>query len=84
MQLTSILQMTAAYWENPTVKMSIDGMEQDFWVYYYLQLADTLMYILKDIFICIIKEQCSDEGESTWRWYKGCQNSINDRLDQIE
>jgi len=33
-------------------------------VYYYLQLADTLKYILKDTFICIIKEQCFDEGES--------------------
>ena len=33
-------------------------------MYYYLQLADTLKYILKDIFICIIKEQCFDEGES--------------------
>jgi len=48
--------------------MSIDRMERDFWVYYYLQLADTLKYILKDIFICIIKQQCSDEGESTWTW----------------
>ena len=27
--------------------------------YDYLQLADTLMYILKDIFICTIREQCS-------------------------
>ena len=34
-------------------------------MYYYVQLADTLMYILKDIFICIIKEQSIDEGEST-------------------
>jgi len=33
-------------------------------VYYYLQLADTLKYILKDTFICIIKEQRFDEGES--------------------
>jgi len=27
--------------------------------YHYLQLADTLKYILKGILICIIKEQCS-------------------------
>ena len=40
-------------------------MEWDCGVYYYLQLADTLKYILKDIFICIIKGQCIDEGEST-------------------
>jgi len=84
MQLTSMLQTTAAYLANLTVKMSIDGMDRDFWVYDYLQLADTLKYILKNIFICIIKEQCSDEGESTWRWYKGCQNTINDILCRIE
>ena len=83
-QLKSILQTTAAHWANLTVKMSIDRLERDFWVYHYLQLADTLKYILKDIFICIIKEQCFDEGESTWRQYKGCQNTINDILGQNE
>jgi len=31
--------------------------------YYYPELADTVKYILKDIFICIIKEQCSDQEE---------------------
>jgi len=67
MQLTSILQMTAAYWANLIVKTSIDGMERDFWEYYYLQFADTWKYNSKDIFICIMKEQCSDEGESTQR-----------------
>ena len=65
MQLTSILQATAAYSVNLTVKMSIDRMERDFGVYYYLQLACTLKCILKDIFICIIKVQCSDKEEST-------------------
>jgi len=40
--------------------------------YYYLQLADTLKHILQDIFICIIKEQCSDKGKSTWRRLNGC------------
>jgi len=80
MQLTSILQMTAANWANLTAKMSIDWMKRDFWEYYYLQLADTLKYILKDIFGCIIKEQCFDEGESIWRRYKGCKNTINDLL----
>jgi len=59
-------------------------MERDFWVYYYVQLANTLMYILKDIFICIIKEQSIDEGESTWRWYKGCDNTIDDISGQIK
>ena len=82
MQLTSILQMTVANWANLTVKMSIDRMKRDFWMHNFLQSADTLKYILKDIFICIIKEQCFDEGESVWRWYKGCQNTINDILHQ--
>jgi len=82
MQLTSILQTTEANWANLTVKMSIDWMKRDFWVYYYLQLADTLKFILKDIVICIIKEQCSDEGESIWRRYKSCQNTINNILRQ--
>jgi len=47
MQLTSILQTTAAYWANITVKKSMDGMEQDGWEYYCQQLADTSKYILK-------------------------------------
>jgi len=67
MQLTSILQTKAAYWVHLQVKTSIDQKEQDFWVYYYLQLADTLRYILLDIFICIIKEHFCHKGESTWR-----------------
>ena len=46
---------------------SIDGMEWDFRVYYDLQLTYTLKYIVKDTSICTIKEQCSDEGESTRR-----------------
>jgi hypothetical protein len=35
--------------------------------YHYLQFVDTLQYILKIIFICTIKEQCSDTGKRTWR-----------------
>jgi len=35
--------------------------------YYYLQLADTLKNNLKDIFVSIIKEQCSNKRESSWR-----------------
>jgi len=64
MGLTSILQMKAAYWGNLGVKMSIDQQEQHIWVYYDLQLADIFKYILKDIYVCVIKEQCSDRGES--------------------
>jgi hypothetical protein len=43
---------------------SIDHMAWLFRDYYYPELADTVKYILKDIFICIIKEQCSDQEES--------------------
>jgi len=64
MQLTNIVLMRAAYWANLQGRMSIDRKLRDFPVYYDLQLADTVKYILRDIFICIIKEQCSDQGES--------------------
>jgi len=67
MQLSSSLKTRATDWVNLQVMTSIDPKEQDFWVYYYLQLADTVKYILKDIFICIIKELCSDQGESKWK-----------------
>ena len=62
--------------------MSIDRKEQDYGVYYHLHLVDNVKYILKDTFICSIKEQCSDQGESKWKCQKGCQNSVNDRLHQ--
>jgi len=67
MQLTSILKSRAAYWANPQVMTSLDQKARDVGDYYYLQLADTAKYFLKDIFICIIKEQCSDQGESKWK-----------------
>jgi len=67
MQLTSILKMSAAYWANLQAITSVERKEQDFGVYYYLQSADTVLYILKDIFICIIEEQCSNQGESIWK-----------------
>jgi hypothetical protein len=43
---------------------SIDPMARDFEHYYYAELVDTVKYILNDIFICIIKEQCCDQEES--------------------
>ena len=46
------------------MKMSIDQMKHDMRLDYYLQLADTLKYILQDRFIWMIKERCFDEGES--------------------
>jgi len=54
MQITSILKTTAANSANLQVTMSIDRNAQDFGVYYY-------------IFICIIKEQSSDQEESKWK-----------------
>jgi len=46
---------------------SIDQKERDFGVYFHLQLVETVKYILMDILICIIKDQCSDQGESKWK-----------------
>jgi hypothetical protein len=42
---------------------SLDWKDGDFAVYYYLQLANLVKCILKDLFISIIKEQWSDQGE---------------------
>jgi hypothetical protein len=44
--------------------MSIDGIVRDTYVCFYLQLVNTLENILNNIFVHIIKEPCSDEGES--------------------
>jgi len=60
MQLTFILKTKAAYWANLAVMISINRMVWHFGDYYYPEFADTVKYILKDIFICIIKQQCSD------------------------
>jgi len=67
MQLTFILKTTAAHWANLAVMTSIDQMAWCFGDNYYFELADTVKYILKDIFICIIKEQYSDQEESKWK-----------------
>jgi len=62
---------------------SIDQLEWDSGVYDYLQFVDTVKYILKDIFICIIKGQCSDQEESQSKRLKGCQNNVNDWICKI-
>jgi len=62
---------------------TIDRKKRDFAVYYYLQLPDTVKYILNDWFICIIKAQSSDEEESQWKCLKGCQNNVKDELCKI-
>jgi len=67
MQLTFMLNTRAVYWENLAVMTSIDRMARHFGDYYYPEFADSIKYISKDIFICIIKEQCSDQEESKWK-----------------
>jgi hypothetical protein len=39
-------------------------MAEDFGDYYYPEFVDTVKYIVKDIFVCIIEEQCCDQEES--------------------
>jgi hypothetical protein len=58
------MKTRAAYRANREVMTSIDRKPWDFGTLYFLQLVDTVMYIVKDIFICIIKEQCSNQEES--------------------
>jgi hypothetical protein len=43
---------------------SIDRIARYYGDYYYSELAATVKYIVKDIFICSIKEQCSNQEES--------------------
>ena len=50
---------------------SIEQKGRDFGQYYY-------------IYLCIIKEQLSDQDESKWKRQKGSQNNVNDGLCQIE
>jgi hypothetical protein len=42
----------------------IGQMAWDFADYCYPELADTVKYMLQNIVICIIREQCSDQEES--------------------
>jgi len=67
MQLTFILKTRAVYWANLGVMTGIDWMARHFGDYYYAEFADTVKYILKHIFICIITEQCSDQEEIKWK-----------------
>jgi len=65
MQQTFILKTRAACGANLAVMTSINQMARQFGDCYYPEFADTVMNILKDIFIRIIKEQYSDQEEST-------------------
>jgi len=68
MQLSFSLTTRAAYWANLAVRMSIDIKERYDWGFHYLQVADTVKYILYDICISIIENQCSDHGEYQRKW----------------
>ena len=59
--------MSATKWVILQVMTSIDRTEWDFGHYFYLQLPDTVKYILNDVFICSIEEQFIDQGESEWK-----------------
>jgi len=64
MQLTFILKSRVAYRANLAVMTSIDRMARHFGDYYYPEFADTVKYILQDIFISIFNEQYSYQEES--------------------
>ena len=63
----SHLKTTVAYWAKLAVIASIARMARDVGDYYYPELVDTVRIIFKDIFICIINEQCSNQEESKWK-----------------
>jgi hypothetical protein len=67
MQLTSILKTRVPYWISLHVMASIEGQARNVQDHYYLQLVDTVKYILKGILVCIIQEDCSDQEESIWK-----------------
>jgi hypothetical protein len=71
MRLTCILKTKAADWVILQLMTSIDWKTRDFVDYYY-------------IYLCIIKEQRSDQEESKWKCQKGSQNNVNDGLYQIK
>jgi len=68
MWLTFILKTKAADWVILQLMMSIDRKTRDFGDYY--------------IYLCIVKEQRSDQEESKWKRQKGSQNNVNDGQSQ--
>ena len=84
MQLRFILKTRAADWAKLAVMTSSDRMAQHVGYYYSPEFLSTVKYILKDIFICINKEQCSDQEEHEWKREKGCPIILNDGLHQIQ
>jgi len=70
MRLTFILKTKAADWAILQPMTIIDRKTRDFGDYYY-------------IYLCIIKEQRSDQEESKWKHQKDSQNNVYDGLCQI-
>jgi len=79
-----MLQRRPGYGANLQVKPIIDLNKLYVWVYYYLQFMETSKYVWKDKFMGMIKERFGHKGESIWRRWKGCQNSIHDILCEIK
>jgi hypothetical protein len=69
MWLTFIWKTKAADLPILQLMTSIDRKSRDFGDYYY-------------IYLCIIKEQCSNQEESKWKRQKDSQNNVNDALCQ--
>jgi hypothetical protein len=64
MQQAFIFKTRAGYRVNLAVMTRIDQMAWHFGDYYFPELVDTVKYILKNIFVCIIKELFGDLEES--------------------
>jgi len=71
MHQTFILNTGAAYWVILQLITSIGRKTRGFGDFYY-------------IYLCIIKEQRSDQEESKTKCQKGCQNNVNDGWCQIK
>jgi hypothetical protein len=67
MGLTWILKTKAADWAIQQLMTSIDRKTLVFGDYNF-------------IYMCIIKEQGSDQEETKWKRQKGSQNNVNDGL----
>jgi len=48
---------------NQVVVTSSDPMAQHCGDYFYLEFMDTVKHIFKDVFVGIMKEQCTDHNE---------------------
>jgi len=75
MQLTFRLNIRAAYRAKLAVLARMDRMERHFGECCYPKFSDTGKYILKDVFICIITKQCSDEEKVNVKIRKAAEST---------